>query len=199
MPFFSPLVPMPRPNLVSSVAVAGTVALVAWSLTITGYGGDPAVAAAGVAALNEPSPAAPFVLERLDGTPIRSSSLRGRVVVLDVWATWCGPCLTEIPRYNKLYDEYRDRAVEVIGVAVQSGSAPTVDQFVSSDRFRVDYTVVMGTAEFEERFGPLWGLPTTLLIDSEWQVRRRWIGAVPTKHEELRILIDRLLDGAAVD
>ncbi len=70
-----------------------------------------------------------------------------------------------------------------------------MEQFVNSDRLRVDYPVVMGTAQFEERFGPLWGLPTTLLIDTRWQVRKRWIGAVPTKQQELRILIDHLLDG----
>lgn len=187
---------MSRPNRVLSIAVGGTVALVAWSLTITGYGGDSAVAAARGAVLDDPSPAAALELERLDGAPIRSSGLRGRIVVLDVWATWCGPCLTEIPRYNELYDEYRDRGVEIIGVAVQSGSAPTVQQFVTSERFHVDYPVAIGTADFEERFGPLWGLPTTLLIDSSWQVRKRWIGAVPTKHEELQVLIDRLLDAA---
>jgi thiol-disulfide isomerase/thioredoxin len=190
---------MSRPNRVLSIADSGTVALVAWSLTITGYGGDSAIAAAGVAVLNEPSPAAPLALQRLDGTPVSSSSLRGRVVVLDVWATWCGPCLTEMPRYNQLYDEFRNRGVEVLGVAVQSGSAPAVEQFISGDRFQVDYPVAMGTADFEKHFGPLWGLPTTLLIDSDWQVRKRWIGAVPTKHEELRILIDRLLDRAAAD
>ncbi len=190
---------MSRPQLVSSIAVATTVALVAWTLAITGYGGDPAVAAAGVAMLSEPAPAAAFTLERLDGTPMRSSGLRGKVVVLDVWASWCGPCLTEIPRYNELYDEYQDSDVEVIGIAVQSGGASTLQEFVSRDRFRIDYTVVMGTAEFEERFGPLWGLPTTLLIDADWQIRKRWIGAVPTKHDELRVLIDQLLAGAVAD
>ncbi len=77
---------MSRTNIVSSVAVAGTVALVAWSLAITGYGGDPAVAA-GIAVLGDPQPAASFTLERLDGAAVRSSSLRGRVVILDVWAT----------------------------------------------------------------------------------------------------------------
>jgi thiol-disulfide isomerase/thioredoxin len=147
--------------------------------------------------------AADFVLTRLDGSDMSSDELKGEIVVVDFWATWCGPCLTEIPAYNALADDYAGRGVRLLGITLQSGSTEQVRDWVSqpikvgSQEYQLDYPVVMGNEEVEYSWGPIYGLPMTFLVDSEWKVRKRWLGAVPNKSEQLRVLIDQLLQEQA--
>ena len=137
--------------------------------------------------------AADFTLPDLGGEPVTSRALQGRVVIVDVWATWCGPCISEIPAYNALHEELSGEGVEFLAVTVQSGSSDQVRAVVESGRYGINYPVVMATAEFEREFGPLWALPTTFVIDQHWRVRQRWVGVVPDKHEQIRALIEELL------
>lgn len=147
--------------------------------------------------------AADFTVTRLDGTEMSSDELKGKIVVVDFWATWCGPCLTEIPAYNALASDYADRGVELIGITLQSGSADQVRDWVSqpikvgSQEFAIDYPIVMGNEQVEYAWGPIYGFPMTFLVDSDWQIRKRWLGAVPNKSEQLRVLIDQLLEEQA--
>lgn len=148
----------------------------------------------------DPGAAAPgFVVHDFAGNELSSEELEGKIVVVDFWATWCGPCLTEIPHYNSLYDDYAERGVEMIGITFQSGSAEQVQDWVSrpvrvgSQEFKIDYPVVMGNSDVEASWGPIWGFPMTFLLDSEWKIRKKWIGAVPSKTDQLRVLIDELL------
>lgn len=144
--------------------------------------------------LDPPRATEHFELARLDGTILDSLDLRGKVVVLDVWATWCGPCLVEIPRLNDLYGDYRDQGVEIIGVTVDSGSADDI-RSVTRQHFPVDYTLTLGNERFEASFGPLTALPETFLLDQNGQIRKTWMGALPGKEQQLRGLIDELLEG----
>lgn len=153
--------------------------------------------------LNEGVPAAEFSVQRLDGTELSSSDLKGKILVVDFWATWCGPCLTEIPSYNALHEDYADRDVQLLGITLQSGSTEQVRDWVArpiklgSQEFTLDYPVVMGNEDMEYSWGPIYGFPTTYLVDSDWKVRKRWIGAVADKGEQLRILIDQLIEERA--
>lgn len=147
--------------------------------------------------------AADFKVTRLDGTELTSDELKGDIVVVDFWATWCGPCLTEIPAYNALVDDYAEQGVQLIGITLQSGSADQVRDWVSepvkvgSQEFQIDYPIVMGNEQVEYSWGPIYGFPMTFLVDSDWQIRKRWLGAVPNKSEQLRVLIDQLLEEQA--
>lgn len=153
--------------------------------------------------LNEGVPAADFAVQRLDGTELSSESLKGQILVVDFWATWCGPCLTEIPSYNALHEDYADRDVQLLGITLQSGSADQVRDWIAqpiklgAEEFKLTYPVVMGNDDMEYSWGPIYGFPTTYLVDADWKVRKRWIGAVPDKSEQLRILIDRLIEERA--
>ncbi len=141
----------------------------------------------------EPAVDAPsFRVQRIGGGTVDTETFAGKVLVLDIWATWCAPCLAEIPRYDEIAAEYRSRGVEIVGVAIDSGSAEQIRKLLR-DRFPSDYTMAVGNARFERAFGPLWAIPTTVLIDRDWRIRKVWTGALPNKHEQLRQLIDQLL------
>lgn len=155
--------------------------------------------------LDPGAPAADFTLTRLDGTEVTRADYEGKIVIVDFWATWCGPCLTEIPAYNALYEDYKDEGVELLGITLQSGSAEQVREWLSrpvrvgTTEVQLDYPVVMGNDDIEMTWGPIYGFPTTYLVDHDWKIRKKWLGAVPDKSEQIRHLIEELLEKRAAE
>ena len=137
-------------------------------------------------------PAAGVVdLVGLDGERWPLDTLRGDIVILEFWATWCGPCITEIDDYNELTADYEGKGVKLIAVTMQSGSVDEIATFAR--RHGITYPVAVGDSAVWETFGPMWGFPTTLLIDRDWRVRRTWEGAGGGKIRQLRAALDDLL------
>ncbi len=134
-------------------------------------------------------PAAEFKLPDLDGRQIDSTDLKGNVVVLDFWATWCGPCVVEMPTFNSLHGKYGRRGVKVIGIAVQSGWAQDIQPY--RDRYKIAYPILVGDDEVVEKFGVI-GFPTTYILDKDLKVHRKFTGKLPGK-EELEREIESLL------
>lgn len=141
----------------------------------------------------DPRSAAPFSVEMLDGSTVSYADLEGDVVILDFWATWCTPCITEIPKYNALHAEYGDEDVHLIGVTVQSGSADDVRAFASDPDHPIEYPLAMGDSAIVDDYGPIWGFPTTLLISPDGEIVKTWQGVPPTKVGEMRYLVEELL------
>lgn len=127
----------------------------------------------------------------LDGEAWPLDTLHGNIVILEFWATWCGPCLTEIDDYNELMADYQTRGVKLIAVTMQSGSAEEIAAFARLHG--ISYSVALGDNAVWEAFGPMWGFPTTLLVDRDWRVRRTWEGAGGGKMRQLRAALDELL------
>lgn len=119
-----------------------------------------------------------FVLPQLDGTPLRLSDYRGKVVLLDFWATWCDPCREETPHFVELQRQYGDRGLQIIGVSMDDTSKP-VREFYR--QFHVNYPLVMGDAKTGEAYGGVLGLPIAFLLDREGRIVSKHIG--PTKAE----------------
>ncbi len=117
------------------------------------------------------------VLADLDGQPYALSNLAGKVAIVDFWATWCGPCRQEIPGFIDLHNRYSSQGVEIVGIALESGTAGQVKQF--AQRFGMNYRILMGTAEAVEAFGGLEGYPTTLIFDREGKLVQRHVGYRP--------------------
>jgi thiol-disulfide isomerase/thioredoxin len=114
-----------------------------------------------------------FVRNDLAGRPVDLAALRGRVVLLNFWATWCPPCQVEIPRFIGWQSKYAADGLQIIGVSMDDDSAPVA----SLVRKRgVNYPVVMGDAEIGLLYGGVLGLPVTCLIDRQGIVRARYKG-----------------------
>lgn len=134
-----------------------------------------------------PSPA--WQLTTLDGKPIGKDTLKGKIVVLDFWATWCPPCVREIPGYVQLQKKYADKGLVIVGLSVDQKGAAVVEPFAKKNA--VNYPLALVSPEIIETFGGIESIPTTFLIDREGNVRHRKVGAMET--EEYEKLIKSLL------
>jgi len=132
-----------------------------------------------------------FTLRNVNGGELKSSDLRGKVIVLDFWATWCVPCKIEIPEYNKLRAKFKDKGVEFVGVTFDSGSIEKVVPAVKE--LGMEYPVAMGSDFIDAALGGHFGYPTTFLIGKDWKVYRKISGSVPTKMSDLERDITALL------
>ncbi len=115
-----------------------------------------------------------FVLKNLEGQEVHSSSFSKKVVLLNFWATWCPPCLDEIPSLQSLYDDYQSKGLEVIGVNLDEGNPEAVNRFVKKNR--INFPVLVGDEEITVAFGGIRGIPTTFLIDREGKIVRKYVG-----------------------
>ena len=120
------------------------------------------------------APAPDFTLPLLDGGELRLSSFRGKVVLLDFWATWCVPCREETPHFVELQKKYGDRGLQIIGVSMDDSPDP-VHPFYQ--QFRMNYPVVMGTADVGSAYGGVLGLPIAFLIDRDGSIYSKHMGA----------------------
>ncbi|MGA2855601.1 MAG: redoxin domain-containing protein [Candidatus Sulfotelmatobacter sp.] len=115
-----------------------------------------------------------FSLPQLNGQFLQLSAYRGKVVLLDFWATWCTPCREEIPHLVELQNKYRDRGLEIIGVSMDDSPDPVREFY---QRFQMNYPVVMGNADIGERYGGVLGLPIAFIIDRDGRIYAKHIGA----------------------
>jgi thiol-disulfide isomerase/thioredoxin len=116
-----------------------------------------------------------FALKDLQGHEISSADLRGKVVLIDFWATWCGPCKKEMPGYQKLLDRYGSRGFAVVGFKFDT-MADTEDPVQFAKKIGVDYPLAVAPDELKQRFGGIEGLPTTMLYDRKGILRKKVIG-----------------------
>jgi cytochrome c-type biogenesis protein len=121
-------------------------------------------------------PAPDVELQTLEGQPFHLTELRGRVVLLNFWATWCIPCRAEIPEFNAMQRELKPRGLEVVGVSTSPGD--TVEAIRDFQKeLKQEYTVLRGPEEIGVKFGNGPGLPVTYLIDRDGRIRQKIIGA----------------------
>jgi thiol-disulfide isomerase/thioredoxin len=132
-----------------------------------------------------------FDLADLNGGRATLASMKGKVVVLDFWATWCGPCLTELPEYVRFAERNRARGVEVIGVVFDSGEPKEIQDFVREHR--VTYRQLLGNDDMAEAFGGNQGFPTTFVIDATGLIRLTVLGSTQDKFERLQKAVDQAL------
>lgn len=122
------------------------------------------------------------------GQLIEPESLSGKIVIINVWATWCKPCTAELPELVELRDRYSEREVVLLGVLTDRPSTATVDGFVS--RFGINYPIIPVTRDIDAALGSPTKLPTTFIYDQSGHLVKRRIGAVTV--DGLGRIIERL-------
>jgi thiol-disulfide isomerase/thioredoxin len=125
-------------------------------------------------------------LKDLDGQVVSAEQFKGKVVVVDFWATWCGPCKIEIPGYIEMMKKHGPDGLVIIGVSVDDVGPDVVKAFVAKNK--MNYPVLMYDEKVVEAFGGLEAIPTTFLIDRSGQIRDKKIGAEESASYERKIL-----------
>jgi peroxiredoxin len=127
-----------------------------------------------------------FTLKDLHGQSTSLTAYKGKVVLIDFWATWCGPCKLEVPGFVELYDKYKPQGLEIVGLLTQDEVA-NVPAF--AQRFRMNYPILDANdhQDLEDAYGPLWGLPTSFLISKDGLICRSHVGFSPKDQFEREI------------
>jgi peroxiredoxin len=126
----------------------------------------------------KPAPAPAWQLKDVNGTVVSSDQFKGKVVVLDFWATWCAPCRSEIPGYIALQEKYAKAGLVLVGVSLDREGPEVVKKFMAEQK--INYPIVLGDEKIAEAFGGVEAIPTTFIIDRQGTIRYRKVGAMPT-------------------
>lgn len=137
-----------------------------------------------------PVPAPDLALETMDGRTINLADQKGKVVLVNFWATWCGPCRREIPDLVDLYSEMKSDGLEIVGIAVDQEGAEVVRPFVEEQS--INYPIVLDPDQStESHFDAMYGLPTTYVVNPQGQIVRRILGVFPI--DEMKPTLEEML------
>jgi thiol-disulfide isomerase/thioredoxin len=126
-----------------------------------------------------------FTLKDMHGTDVALSSYKGKVIILNFWATWCGPCKAEIPDLVKLQEQYRDDLV-VLGFSVDDTPEKMMPY---ATEYKINYPLLVGNGreDVQDAYGPLWGIPVSVIIDREGKIARKHSGIASREQFEREI------------
>jgi len=201
--------PVPGRSSVRTVAIVATVvALIGITIPFTwdshaDEGGEPITApfiepvaahataldaeaqADAAACMPDAKPATDFTLPSIDGKQVSLSAFKGKVVLLNFWATWCGPCKAEIPAFVELQAQYKNDLV-VLGLSVDD---PADKARAFATQYKVNYPMVLGLGhdEIQDAYGPIYGIPASFLISRDGKVCKRHLGIAPKSQFEREI------------
>lgn len=163
-------------------AIAAVAAVLVVAVLATEHSRNPIT---GKARTAQPTLAPDFSLPLVDGQQVRLSSYRGKIVLLDFWATWCVPCREEIPHFVTLQDKYGPSGLQIIGVSMDDEPEPVRTFY---QQFHMNYPVVMGNASIGEQYGGVLGLPIAFVLDRDGRIRHKHIGAAKPEVIEAEVL-----------
>ncbi len=115
-----------------------------------------------------------FTLTDIDGKKLSLSDYRGKVVLLDFWATWCAPCRSEIPHFVEMQQKYGPQGFQVIGISMDDDAKPVREYY---REFKLNYPVAVGDDKLADKFGGVMGLPVNFIIDRDGRIHLRYLGA----------------------
>ena len=134
------------------------------------------------------SDAPDFSLQDVDGKPLTLSANRGKVVLLNFWATWCTPCRAEIPEFERFQTTYGQQGLQVVGISMDDDAKP-VREF--SQQLKMNYPVALGNDKLAQSYGGVLGLPVSFLIGRDGRIAAKYVGAaeIPVVEQEIKTLL----------
>jgi peroxiredoxin len=146
--------------------------------------------------VNERKATPDFSLKDATGATVKLSDFKGKVVLLNFWATWCGPCKIEIPWFMDFQKTYKDRDFAVLGVSMDEDGWDAVKPYI--EQHKMNYQVVIGDDQISQIFGSIDSLPTTLVIDREGRIASMHVGLVSknTYQKEIELLLGAPKNGS---
>lgn len=130
-----------------------------------------------------------FTLVSLDGEEYTLSALKGQVVIIDFWATWCPPCRNSIPTFVKLYEKYHERGFTILGIGLDDEQ----DLIKFNNQMNIPYPVFVGSNELAKAYG-VTGIPKTIFVDKKGNIRKTQVGFAPELESQFDVLVDSLLN-----
>jgi cytochrome c biogenesis protein CcmG, thiol:disulfide interchange protein DsbE len=115
-----------------------------------------------------------FKLEKFDGKTVSLKDFKGKVLILDVWDTWCPPCRMEIPHFIELYEKYQAKGLVIFGAALGRDGREAVIAF--NQKNKINYPGGFANEELLQAYGPISGIPTTFIIDQKGRIVRTYVG-----------------------
>lgn len=141
-------------------------------------------------ALAQDQKAPDFSLKDLTGRTVKLSDYKGKVVLINFWATWCPPCKVEIPDLVKVYDTYKKKGFVILAISLDDDPGKVVPPFVvdfkKDKKVSINYPMLVGDEAVNDAFGGIRGIPTTFLIDRKGVIRKKYIGPPGNSHEEIQ-------------
>ena len=129
-----------------------------------------------------------FVLKDQNNLPVKLADYKGKVVLVNFWATWCGPCKTEIPAFVQLYSEYKDKGLVIAGISIDD-SPETLRPFAKE--WKMQYPILLMQSDIEDAYGPFYGVPTSYLLARDGTICTKHIGPASKEafEHEIRALL----------
>ncbi len=157
------------------IAAVGALGLAFVTVPSPWDDGHVGAAAGGACSANAKPANLNFTLKDVNNKEVKLSALKGKVILLDFWATWCGPCKIEIPWFKEFHDKYGKSGLEVVGVVTED----TMDKARPfAAEWKMNYTIVDGNGrdDLDDAFGPMFGLPITLVISRDGKICAKHVG-----------------------
>jgi len=120
-----------------------------------------------------------FTVETMDGGTFHLADQRGKIVLVNFWATWCVPCIAETPDFVALFDAMKEDGLTIVGISLDEEGFDVVRPF--AERFKVNYPMGLDDGTIADDFGGVYGLPTTFIIDQEGRILHRFLGIFPMR------------------
>ena len=180
---------------IAAAATALAIALVTVPAMLNGSHDSPAEVGVAPAAGAAPSCKAPqgkarldFKLKDMNGATVNLADYKGKVILLNFWATWCGPCKIEIPEFVRAYEANKDKGFVVLGVSIDD----TAEQLKAfAKQYKITYPMLLNQENVEEAYGPIYGVPVSFFIGRDGLICRRQMGEVKKEvlERELKSLL----------
>jgi len=129
--------------------------------------------------------AAAFSLKDSKGKTVDLAALKGKAVVVNFWATWCGPCKSEIPGFLKVYDKYKKQGFEIVGISLDQKGWDAVKPFI--EKYKLSYPVVIDDGSIAAKYGDIRSIPTSFFIDRKGNITDSHVGYMSEQDFEAKV------------